>query len=221
MGRCACNGICFATNYYTQVCSECGVETYLGIQPEFDYTFRSLPIPYSRKSRFKDLVRKLLGQEPGPKTTDPVWALLEQNSPYNSTHDIVRVLKRSKLQNKFYCSLHVFSKLFLKKYEPPPYTSNELQKLQCVLLQWFEETLMLWNKTASDTGFFSYSWLIEKFLHCLKISAYSSYLKRLMCPLRRDKYVKKWKTITRTSGAPSVDLRPYPSGRPLTALEIS
>ena len=221
MSKCACKSVFFQTNYYTQICSNCGVETYCGLQPEYDYTFRSLPIPYSRTSRFKELVRKLFGQEVGPKTTDPVWHVLEQNAPYDSTLDIIKVLKKSKLTNKFYCSLHVFSKLFLKSYQPPEYSPQDLQQLQRVLLDWFEETLLLWNKNAGDTGFFSYAWLIEKFLECLKVSAYSSYLKKLMCPVRRDKYVQKWKHITRTFDEPSVDLRPSPSGMPLTALEIS
>jgi len=210
----------FTTNYYTRVCSGCGVEIWGGLQPEYDYTFRSLPIPYSRTCRFKDLVRKLLGLEVGPKTTDPVWGILEEHSPYNNTDDILRVLKRSKLTNKFYCSLHVFSKLFLKEYAAPPFSPCELAQLQTVLLKWFEETLLLWNQCGM-TGFFSYSWLIEKFLECLAVTAFSPYLKRLMCPNRRDKYVSKWKKITRTSDEASADLPHARHGTPLTALGIS
>ena len=190
MDSCCCTLFCYS-NYNTRICQECGRETQSGATPEHDYTYKSLPIPYSRVCRFVELVTKLLGIGHGPKRDDPVWRILEDNAPYDTPHDILLELKKSKIMNKHYNNLHLFSKVFLKNYQPPSISPTSVDSLQKTMLVWFEQVLYMWNKSCAE-GFFSYNWLIEQFLECLNIRCYSPYLKKLQCPIRRKKYSDRW-----------------------------
>ena len=194
MDSCACNEF-LHTNYNTRICNNCGRETQHGPTPEHDYTFKSLPIPYSRVCRFVELVTKLLGVGHGPRQTDPVWRVLEGEAPYCTTHQILLQLKRAKIVNKHYNSLHLFSKVFLSNYKPPDISPRDMKALRITMKSWFEQVLYLWNKSAIE-GFFSYNWLIEQFLLCLKINCLFPYLKKLQCPIRRQKYADRWKIIS-------------------------
>ena len=196
MNPCVCNSFIF-TNYNTRICLNCGRETKHAPTPEHDYSFKSLPIPYSRVCRFVELVTKLLGVGHGPKNTDPVWKVLETKAPYNATHEILSQLKRSTIVNKHYNNLHLFSKVFLKKYNPPNITPYNPKILRRLMKSWFEQVLYMWNLSGIE-GFFSYNWLIEQFLLCLKISCLFPYLKKLQCPVRRQKYRDRWKIISNT-----------------------
>ena len=195
MDACACDTFLY-TNYNTRICNKCGRETQHGPTPEHDYTFKSLPIPYSRVCRFVELVTKLLGVGHSPKDTDPVWKVLEQRAPYSTPHEILLQLKRSKIVNKHYNSLHLFSKVFQKRYTAPKISTHNMNVLRLTMKAWFEQVLYLWNKSAIE-GFFSYNWLIEQFLNCLKIHCLFPYLKKLQCPVRRQKYADRWKVISR------------------------
>ena len=194
MSSCVCSSYCH-TNYNTRICNDCGRETYHGLTPEFDYSFRALPVPYSRVNRFSELSTKLLGMGSGPKQTDPVWGVLEAKAPYSTAEAILLQLKRSKIINKHYSCLHLFARVFLEKYKPPPFSYEQVFSLKKTLAKWFEETIHMWNKSGVE-GFFSYNWLIEQFLGCLDIECYSPYLKRLQCPVRRKKYSERWAIIS-------------------------
>ena len=96
MDPCVCNSFIF-TNYNTRICLNCARETKPAPTPEHDYSFKSLPIPYSRVCHFVELVTKLLGVGHSPKDTDPVWRILEEKAPYSTPHEFFLQLKGQKI----------------------------------------------------------------------------------------------------------------------------
>ena len=167
--KCTCGGGTFDTNYHTRVCFDCGVETFAGYVPANQvYTphgNRALPPTYSRLGRFRELIRRVFAIDNGPKVTDPVWEYLKERSPFPNVTAIFQSLKGSRLENKHYSNVHLFSKVFTT-YEPHRFTSQELRYFVEHLCQLFENTLQKWNLNSMKT-FFSYSWLIEQYLvHC-------------------------------------------------------
>ena len=181
------------SSYYTRVCTQCGVEVYEGGCPQPIYNLAPLPKGYSRTDRFRVLVRKILGRHPGPPATDLVWSYLTDNKPFQSLSQIIAALKKSKLRMKHYQCAHIFSNIFSTP-EASPFSTTELSSIENELCRRFDNTLYKWNSRFSGR-FFSYTWLLEKFLFSIEIPFYIKYLKRLQCPLRRQKYKDMWDDI--------------------------
>jgi len=198
--KCTCGGRMFDTNYHTRVCFDCGVETFAGYAPANQvYTphgNRALPPTYSRLGRFRELIRRVFAIDNGPKATDPVWEYLKERSPFPNVAAIFHTLKASRLENKHYSNVHLFSKVFTT-YEPHRFTSQELRCLVEYLCQLFENTLHKWNLNSMKT-FFSYSWLIEQYLTHCKLHFFLQYVKQLQCPHRRKKYELKMSQLNDT-----------------------
>ena len=185
-----------ASPYYTRLCTQCGVETYIGFSPQPIYNVAPLPKGYSRTDRFRVLVKKILGTHQGPPASDDVWVFLTDNKPYGSLQHIVASLKKSKLRIKHYQCAHIFYNIFVPIPEHRPFSSKQLSSYENTLCKLFDNALYKWNSCfISGTRFFSYTWLLEKFLLAIDLTFYLKYLKRLQCPLRRKKYTDMWSAI--------------------------
>lgn len=194
---CKCGGSPLETNYHTRVCQDCGVETFIGYttsnQVYSAQCFKALPQTYSRLARFRDLIRCVFALENGPKSDAPVWEYLKALAPFQTASDILNALKRSSLEHKHYSSVHLFSKVFTN-YGGHPFSSTDLRTLVDIMCHKFETTLQRWN-LLNQTSFFSYTWLIEKYLRDFKLDFFLQYVKHLQCPHRRAKYEIKMKLI--------------------------
>ena len=144
----------FESNYHTLICLGCGRETHAGLNPALtSYTPhppRALPPTYNRSVRFKELLNKLLGQENGPKDTDPVWVFLKKHAPYSSPEAIFNSLKQSGLINKHYGSCHLFTKIFCPQYTPIELQDNQTIRAICTR---FDDILHMWRVSAYTTIF--------------------------------------------------------------------
>ena len=194
---CNCGGILVETSYHTNVCVWCGIERFIGYSPTcrvFSGHFaRPLPPSYSRRTRFRELLRRVFALESGPKNDDPVWDYLTRHRPFKDSKDIMGCLKQSGLDNKHYSSIHLFTKLF-SPYTPHTYSPDQLNQFVETLSKSFEHTLLRWRQRDS-CAFFSYNWLIEKFLVEHKLTFFLPFVKRLQCPHRRNKYTLKMQKI--------------------------
>ena len=186
--------ICVYTEYSTVVCTVCGKERpVLVYTPDYHSIVNSAPLVryYSRKDRWIALIKKVLGIHSGPPTTDPVWEYLSSRKPFDTVADIRDSLRKSKLRNKHYPSLHIFAKLFSPSYAKPERRPNDVFSM---LVKYFDIILRLWNlhKTNPNVNtslFFSYNWLIEQGLAFYNLWEYIPFVKLLKCNTRRRKYV--------------------------------
>lgn len=195
---CDCNTHVMYTVFST-ICTGCGLEKSF-ITPQiqtYSSTTQSCIVisPYSRKHRFTGLLRKILGVDSGPPCKDRVWHFLSVSAPFQNTDAIITCLKNSSIKTKYYNSLHVFSKAFMKNYKSPACDLEPLV-IESLLENMFEEVMFRWNRFQSSESFFSYAWLLEKLLKHINIfDIYKPYLKLLVCPNRRLKYASRWESL--------------------------
>ena len=222
---CTCGGRPLETNYHTSICRECGVETFIGYttsnQVYSTQCFKALPQTYSRLARFRDLIRRVFALENGPRSDAPVWEYLKELAPFQSSADILTALKQSSLEHKHYSSVHLFSKVFTN-YKEHSFSSTELRTLVEILCHKFETTLQRWN-LLNQTSFFSYTWLIEKYLRDFNLTIFLQYVKHLQCPHRREKYEQKMISICGEHNNVSVQLpfrQNVPGGRFLSVSPV-
>ena len=189
---------CVDTNYHTRVCTSCGVESFYGFAPENvafgEHYLRPITPTYSRLNRFKDLIRRILAVESGPKACDPVWEYLRRFAPYKNTKTIFEALKTSGLECKHYGNCHLFTQVFAQNYIPHTFSAQEVRHIEQLLCHRFEATLVRWN-SFNDGKFFSYNYLIEKYLKEHQLIYFLQFVKQLQCPKRRHKYDLKLKQI--------------------------
>jgi hypothetical protein len=204
------------TSHQTYVCIRCGIETQFLIPNSTECVVHSLITPYSRNARFRELFEKLIGMSNGPRRKDPIWQYLAKGAPYQTPKDVYGAIKLSGLKNKHYSDIHIFCKCFLKNYFRPKLTFP-VKILYDRSKRDFDEILFSWHKSKS-ASFFSYNWVLEKLLHCYKISCYDEYLKRLQCPARRSLYEDLWSDIVTCDALEH--LRPGQNGTRLALLGI-
>jgi len=193
---CSCGIRLCETTYHTLLCYSCGKEKFHGYtNHQHNQLYNSHCSPscyptYSRPARFRILLRRVFALDAGPKLADPVWHYLEDNCPYVSTNEIYRALKTSALVTKHYGQLHLFSKIFA------PYAEHDIDvhyylDLFCTK---FSKLLHEWVK-LQENSFFSYNWIIERYLREHKLDMFLPYIKHLQCPHRREKYEHKMNLI--------------------------
>ena len=212
---CECNTQIVCTVFST-ICTGCGLEkTFITPQIQtYNATTQSCIVisPYSRKHRFTCLLRKILGVDSGPPCNDRVWHFLSASAPFTNTDAIIACLKNSSIKTKYYNSLHVFSKAFLKNYRQPLCKLEPLV-IESLLETMFDEVMFRWNRFQPSLSFFSYAWLLEKLLKHLNIfHIYKPYLKLLVCPNRRRKYASRWESLHLTPKPLPTDSPLYQSG---------
>ena len=182
---CSCESLKVISDYYTEICTECGCETNTHLTQEPIYMpCATIDRSYSRNDRWKGLVRKITGYHNGPSTSDPIWKYLEKSRPFTHPQKILDCLRKSKLTNKHYQSLYAFTVAFAPTYKVPRVGTQVTPKL----ISYFNFVYGMWNKYFGDKPFFSYNWLIEQALYFYNFEAYLPFIKHLVCPKRRRKY---------------------------------
>ena len=194
--RCCENTSVVITNEHTMVCTNCGIERPVLVNsPDYNTYITTGPLmrSYSRPERWNTLVKKVCGLHCGPPMVDPVWEYLKGRAPYNSSKEIIKTLRKSKLKNKHYPSLHAFCRVFDSSYVEP-FKPRIVLKNLC---GYFDHIMTMWNHTKNEQ-FFSYSWLIEQGLEIFNHITYLPFVKKLMCPNRRAKYTQTLLTLYET-----------------------
>ena len=189
--ECCTHDSVFYTEHSSIVCAHCGIERMvLANIMDYKRSLTSAPLCrfYNRHDRWCTLVKKVCGIHNGPQVSDPVWKYLEEKQPFQSTQAILECLRKSKLKNKHYPSLHAFSKNFCSTYRPPREHPDAVYKK---LRNYFTHIMFLWANTTKEKPklFFSYNWLLEQGIAFYNLSDYSCFIKRLKCANRRGKYV--------------------------------
>ena len=182
---CSCNSVKVITEYYTEICVTCGVETQAGLCQEFVYMpGANLLRSYSRNERWRNLIRKITGYHSGPPIRDPVWKYLEKHKPFELPLEIITCLRQSKLVNKHYQNIYIFTKIFAPDFILPKYNPKVSKRME----SYFDFVYKLWNRHFGQRPFFSYNWLIEQSFELFNYTEFLPFVKLLVCPKRRRKY---------------------------------
>ena len=143
------NSFLVQSEYSTVVCTRCGIETQITLEPHeascsrFEFTPPISRI-YSRPDRWKTIVSKVVGHHSGPPRNDPVWAYLKQHSLFcTSPQNILLLLRKSSLKNKHYQCLHIFAKVFQKDYTPPTVSPNVVRQKLDIYLKFVKQELSI------------------------------------------------------------------------------
>ena len=145
---------------FSHICTGCGIEKTVLLLDRYNQFSAPLSRTYERKTRFRNKVERLLGLS-FPMAHDPVWGVLEKVD-LKGPGCIRKVLRQSKLKNKHYDCIRVFSDVFTKfrvnTYDP--------HQLMSILTARFKKVHEDWVRCRSR-GFFSYDWLLRLFLEQL------------------------------------------------------
>ena len=141
---------------------------------------------YDRLQRFVTKLDRLLGIGSMPRATDPVWAVLN-NAEMHTPQDVRDTLRQTKLVNKHYDCVKPFCDAFTS-FTCEPFN---LLKTKEDLVRKFKMIKSLWG---SREGFFSYDWLLRKFLEEYN-SPLVAYLKKPTNKRREQKYQNMMKQI--------------------------
>ena len=189
------NSCCsFISNEYSKICLKCGVQVpILNID---SYNLYSAPIikSYNRSNRFRTKLEKLLLINTGPKSTEPVWKVLEKKrSEIKSIADLRITLRKASLKQKHYDSIRIFSKIFCGIDAQV----EEVHSLCETILTDFENILFAWRKKYEETDlFFSSDWLLRFLITRHKQDQLLQFLKP-SSKSRNQKYVKMFHTISK------------------------
>ena len=165
---------------YSLVCSLCGLERLTLSLDTFCTTSAPIQRSYDRLARFMNKVDKLLGVV-YPREGDPVWAYLE-NRQLVGPDSVRAALRNSGLRDKHYDCVRVFCDAFT----PFRVTAIDHHKTRLELERRF---LHVHDKWTQREGFFSYDWLMRRFLEQMH-SPLVAYLKPRTSVKRHRKYLK-------------------------------
>ena len=189
---CTCGINLLQTEESSLVCPSCGIErrvlapcTYLNC----GFQMRHSPFMsgYSRSKRFKQMVEMLLFPASSNADQKALRILFEQKSTIKCLGHIIHLLTTSKLQDKRFCSLHLFSKLFNPKYKPPPHKGDLFYILERMKFQ-FELIELRYKSLVRNKPFINYTFIIRFLLLNMKLFYYLKFVKKLKCPKRRQRY---------------------------------
>lgn len=144
---------------------------------------------YSREKRFGHLFDRLVWPTPEPKDA-PCIHYLSSKKNIKDHQDILKVMKMAPLKDKRYCSIHLFCKLFLKQYTPPPVVPNIFQFRKQLIHEFKNLEWLHTSSVKANTPFFSYPWLLQKLLCERGLTSYTVYIKKIKCK-RRNKHYEK------------------------------
>ena len=174
------------TDYNTHVCTLCGREVVVGlsiVQVRLPMDMSPFPHGYSKSKRFAKLLDGVL--YPTPSTADNGMLEFLMGKTFESVADLLVGMRQAALRDKRYVSLHLFSRLFVKTYAPPPQPNKELRRR---LILEFEQVEFGHRRFCRGRPFFNYAWLLRRFLHEFCLFAHTRFVKQLRCRHRKRAY---------------------------------
>lgn len=195
---CYCRAEQIVTEYYTTICSACGVERRcsISISPHFSNN-QTLSVGYSRTSRFRIILDQLFNPLIFGKPNSRVLYKLSQLKKDVLTNgvDMIQWLTSLQISDKRYQCTHFYFMWYKRNnyvVPLPPRKSiiREIEATFSVL-----ESNFIISKHASHS-FFSYNWLLRKLLtNHPKLLHYLQFVKRIKCRHRYERYNMMYKQL--------------------------
>ena len=172
---------------WSKTCTLCGLETYFLSLDKYNVFSAPLERGYNRTQRFRIKLDKLLALHSGPNCLDPIWSYLDKHKLFmNTPFDVRQTIRRSKLKQKHYDAVRIFTDSFTNFRVSINTTPIILKKR---LLHKFDDLYIKWVQ-MNDSSFFSYDWILRFFLEA-EHSPLVAYLKPKTCRKRDSKYRDK------------------------------
>lgn len=191
-----CNGNIITSFMNTTICTTCGNESkvilYTHITPR-DWNTEKLSNIYSRRKRFKGLLEMLFFPNPVVKD-NKMLKYLQRLSPFDNQKKLIDAIKKSRLDDKRYCNLHLFCKLFTKDYDKPLLPDNAILETKLILRQ-FDDIEFSFTRLFTGIQFINYRWLLGEILIDRKLQQYIPFVKTLKCKQRIKYYTDMLKKI--------------------------
>lgn len=185
------------TNYHTVCCTNCGMELESKLDSSVMGQFsdwRLVPLlqQYTRTKRFMTMLDSvILGVE--TRNDFKVLALLHNlKIPFQDIDEIIFHLKQSKIPDKRYISLHLFSKVFLSDHTPISVTQiNRFYDNKFRMKTLFEciETRFVHMYGKHQKPFINYRFMVEVFLLNFGFMEMKKHVKTIKCPKRYQRNV--------------------------------
>ena len=185
----------YDTNYCTQICHECGIEKPTGIPPIEGYT-TNVPLTngYSRHNRMNMLLKQLFSPRYYGSPNSQVIARALKHGPFTHGTKLLNWLVTLKVKHKQYQNAHYYFAIASPNYvipKPPSYEKvHSIEHTFHILEQGF----MARNHTYKS--FFSYNWLLRKFLQESELGFYLQFVKTIKCKRRMKMYENMWEFFT-------------------------
>lgn len=182
------------SDYSTTICRLCGLELPCPLAPAEGYTDNiPLELGYSRYNRMSTLLSQLFQPTRyGTPNSRVVFEVLKCS--FSDGVELLLWLSRLPLKNKKYQNSHYYFAVHNKGYAvptPPP------RATVCKILNVFSKLEIRFEKTEHGfKSFFSYNWLLRRFLTDFKLEFYLQYVKKIKCKKRVQLYEKMYKRFT-------------------------
>jgi hypothetical protein len=186
---CDCKNVIYL-NRHTKVCENCGVETRVPFNMseliiiDSYNTHSPFSRGYCRLNRFKRMLYSII--YPCPQLFDnKTLKYLGLHSPIRNKSYLLKLLKKSPVKDKRYCSLHLYCKLFCLDYVPPRKPENIAQICEAIMNH-FKDIEFAHHKYGEP--FFNYQYLLNLCLKKWNLHEYLKFTKTLKCRNRRRLY---------------------------------
>ena len=177
-----CTHELIVSNYATKICIKCGLETEYGLPTSEGYTENMpLDIGYSRYNRMTTLLNKLFSPLLfGTPNSRVMYEVLQQQ--FKDGTELLQWLSKLNLKNKRYPNAHYYFAVHNKQYKVP--TAPHQPIIRKMLSVFHKLESVFENRVHQYKSFFSYNWLLRKFLTDFKLYRYLQFVKRIKCKKR-------------------------------------
>ena len=177
------------TDYNTQICTCCGIETQVCIVPQLSYGNSSpLVLGYSRGARFKTILEKLLNPRVYGKANHRVLYELSRlpKNHFKNGFELLKWLAALRIPNKNYQCSHYY---YIYVTKPKEYPTPPPIVVMNALEQQFNQIENKYLASSQDfRSFFSYNWILKKLLENNDLDYYIQFVKPIKCKRRLIKY---------------------------------
>jgi len=186
----------YETNYNTKVCYSCGLEKESALQPTEGYT-TNVPLlnGYSRHNRMYMLLKQLFNPRHYGYPNSEVVANVLKHGPFSHGTKLLGWLAKLKVKHKQYQNAHYYFAIASSSYvipdPPPPEEVLAMERSFHKLEQGFRA------RNHTYKSFFSYNWLLRKFLEEAKLNYYIQFVKQIKCKKRMKMYETMWEFFTK------------------------
>ena len=186
----------YETNYNTRVCYSCGLEKESAIKPTEGYT-TNVPLQncYSRHHRMYMILKQLFNPRHYGCPNSEVVANVLKHGPFSHGTKLLDWLAKLKVKHKQYQNAHYYFAIASPSYvipDPPPLdivlkierSFHKLEQGFCA-------------RNHNYKSFFSYNWLLRKFLEDAHLNFYIQFVKKIKCKKRMKMYDTMWGFFTK------------------------
>jgi hypothetical protein len=184
----------------TLVCKICGKEIKQGPNPAIGARVgcdSALFIThYSRVNRFLKLFESVVLPHATAKDTKMLTYLDTRKNDITSPETLLHCMQDSKLPDKRYVSVHLFTKIYVPSYKLTTMPTRYLNDKWCLERQ-FRDIEFTHRKSDNDQ-FYNYAWLLRHLLTGKsQYQSFLPYIKKIKCKKRRKRYFDMFQELAR------------------------